>query len=75
MPSDNHLPTTDHLLLSLQWEPPTQQIVEVEQDRGQLLRDEYCLSPAAQYHTSDSMAPMSGFSSPTPLNLGRISSL
>ena len=70
MPSDNHLPSTDHLLSSLQCETPTQQIVEAEQDSGQPLRDEYCSSPAAQYHASDSMPPMGGFSSTTRLNLG-----
>ena len=75
MPPDNHLPSADLLLLSLQCETPTRQIVEAEQDSGQPLRDEYCSSPAAQYYASDSMPPMCGFSSPTPLNLGRISSV
>ena len=75
MPSDNHLPSTDHQLLSLQCETPTQQIVEAEQDSGQQLRDEYCSSPAAQYHASDSMALMGGFSLPTLFNLSRISSV
>ena len=74
MPSDNHLPSTDHLSPTPQCETLSRQLVEAEQHSGRPSRGEYGLSPAAQYHASDSMAPMGGFSSPIPLELSKISS-
>ena len=67
MPSDNHLPSTDHLLSTTQSETPTQQLVEVDQDRCRLSQEGYSLSPVSQYAMPDSMCPMGGISSLPPI--------
>ena len=67
MPSDKHLPSTDHLSLTQECETPTQKLVEVDKDRCQLSHDGYRLSPGSQHAMPDSMRPMGGFSLLPPI--------
>ena len=67
MLSDNHFPSTDHLLPTPQCEIPTQQLVEVDQDRCRLSQDGYSLLPVSQHAMPDSISPMGGFSSLPPI--------
>lgn len=61
-------------MLTLLCRSLTRQLVKGEQDSSPPSRDEYGLSPAAQYQTLDSMTPRGRFSSPIPIELSKTSS-
>ena len=75
MSSDNHVPSIDHLSPIQQCETPIRHLVEAEKESVRLSTGGYGLSSVAQYDVLDSIRPTSGFSSPPPFELSKISSI